>query len=756
MSVVPEAPDPGVMTPGKKQALLAQLYDSIQDHIFLITVEADGGFRLTAANQAMAGFIGTTSEALVNRRLDELVLDPVQLAAIVGHYRQTARTKCPQYYEESATSATGHLSVFETKLEPILDSLGVCRMISGISRDITDWKKARQALLESEEKYRLLFDAESDALLMLDGDTGLILDANQAAVGLYGYPLEELRTKRLSDLSTQPEKNQRAFDEEWTQVALRWHRRQDGQVFPTEITSSKLMIGEHKIRIIAIRDVTQRMVAEEELRRSEERFRLAIENAPISVSIVTQEGIILYMNRRGCELFECLPEDVVGQQVVERFWVNPAQRAEWLERLRNEGHIVDFEVRYQNLAQTRKLWVLASGVFIQYQGQRVVLTFQYDISQRKEMEGQLIGAMRRAEAASLAKSEFLAHMSHEIRTPLNAVIGYAELLAGLDLDSRHRHYLDSIRIAGKGLLTLINDILDLSRIEAGALTLRRSGVDLPALLAEIGQIFRLSLEQKNLTWQVALEEGVPERMLLDEARLRQVLLNLVGNAVKFTEQGGVRIEVTVRPEGEDGRLGLRIDVIDTGIGIAEEDLSSIFDAFRQPTGQCLRKYGGTGLGLTICRRLAGLMNGEVTVTSQLGRGSTFSLTLREVEPVAGEPGPAVEGEPARETAPAVDVAASSSPSLRLETKVSPEQDEWLRHELAPAMAALNRAFLVDDAVKLALRLKRWGHDAGVAPLTRLAERLDIAARHFDVLQVRAAVALFLQCFPVAEPGGKSG
>ncbi|ROT94612.1 response regulator [Marinobacter sp. R17] len=241
---------------------------------------------------------------------------------------------------------------------------------------------------------------------------------------------------------------------------------------------------------------------------------------------------------------------------------------------------------------------------------------------------------REAESANRAKSEFLANMSHEIRTPMNAVMGYSELLEGSVTDTRQRGYIESIKAGSRSLLTLINDILDLSRIEAGKMRLEFGALDLKRLLEDVRRIFEMRAKARGLTLTVSLSEDMPRAMVLDETRLRQVLFNLVGNAIKFTHEG--EITLTAHTErchsddaGEDCQLV--IEVRDTGIGIPDDQQARIFDAFEQQEGQSNRQYGGTGLGLAISRKLVRMMGGELSVHSVPDEGSCFRVVLHDVE-----------------------------------------------------------------------------------------------------------------------------
>jgi len=261
-----------------------------------------------------------------------------------------------------------------------------------------------------------------------------------------------------------------------------------------------------------------------------------------------------------------------------------------------------------------------------------ILAFNAELEQRiDERTAQL-------DAANRAKSEFLANMSHEIRTPMNAVLGYAELLGFMLEDKTQRDYIESIKSSGRSLLTLINDILDLSKIEAGKLELQFEFVNSQSFFSEFERIFSLRLSDKGLKFILEISSGSPEGIYVDDARLRQIILNLIGNAIKFTEKGSIRLKVYTEnpqiityPKGKtDEFIDLIIEVTDTGIGISKEMQQEIFNPFVQGQGQNIKKYGGTGLGLAISQRLVQLMNGTIELDSKLNRGSSFKIKIPEV------------------------------------------------------------------------------------------------------------------------------
>lgn len=258
-----------------------------------------------------------------------------------------------------------------------------------------------------------------------------------------------------------------------------------------------------------------------------------------------------------------------------------------------------------------------------------------DITRQVGYEQEIRRAGEKAESANRAKTEFLANMSHEIRTPMNAILGFADLLKGAVFSAKHQKYLDGILAAGKGLMFLINDILDLSKIEEGKMEIRRSPVDLRDMMRELDDVFRQKAEAKRLQLIHAVADSVPPYLLLDDVRLRQILFNLIGNALKFTDRGSVATHITCE-RMPDEKIRLTMEISDTGIGIPKAQQELIFEPFRQADGQSNRKYEGSGLGLAITKRLVAMMNGGIRIESEVGVGTRISVCLEGIEPVLHE------------------------------------------------------------------------------------------------------------------------
>ena len=383
-------------------------------------------------------------------------------------------------------------------------------------------------------------------------------------------------------------------------------------------------------------DITTRIELDQQKERQKTFLRNLIDTDPNLIFVKDKEGRFIEANRAVAQLYGADVESLIGKLDSELADA-PADIFRLYEAdLKVLEHEQPFFIPEEKLKNHygEDLWVQSIKVPLADETGKFnqVLTVATDITTRKRAEKRMFEAKTSAEKANQAKSEFLANMSHEIRTPLNAILGFAEILRSQIRDERYQEYLHSIDSAGKTLLSLINDILDLSKVEAGKLHLQLGPTDLNQVIYEVTQIFNQRILDKGLELYLIIDPLLPNCLRLDEIRIRQVLLNLMGNAVKFTESGYIKVEIKVESAFTD-LFNLLIMVEDTGVGIEDKQLDLIFKAFEQQPGQSNAKYGGTGLGLAISRRLVEMMNGQITATHNPEGGARFVLRLSEARRV---------------------------------------------------------------------------------------------------------------------------
>lgn len=499
--------------------------------------------------------------------------------------------------------------------------------------DITERKKASEAVVESEKKFKALFSGARDAIFVInitgDGMPGSYADVNEVACERLGYTREELL--KLSPKDIDAPESAAKIPEVMRQLAEKdhvvfeaVHRAKDGRLIPEEISTQRLELNGRQVFLSIARDITERRKVEKELRK----LSRAVTESPACIVITDDKGAIEFVNRRFTEVTGYSFEEARGQN--PRILKSGAQPPEFYKEL--WGTISSGEIwrgEFHNKKKNGQLyWESAAIAPITDAGGRITnyLAVKEDITERKRLEAELIKAKDAAEAANRAKSAFLANMSHEIRTPMNAILGFSQLMRRDPAATpKQKQQIETINRSGEHLLALINDILEMSKAEAGHATLNPSAFDLHALIDDVENMLRPRAVAKGLRLEVVRSAGLPRFVTADEGKLRQILLNLLGNALKFTEKGAVALRLAAQP-GAEREFQLTAEVEDTGPGISPQELAMLFRPFEQ--AQAGRAAGGgTGLGLAISREYVRLMGGDVTVKSRPGQGSVFSFNI---------------------------------------------------------------------------------------------------------------------------------
>ncbi len=541
----------------------------------------------------------------------------------------------------------------ELETQPLSDTQGKVTGYMGLQLDITDRKRFQRELERSEAQFRFIFENAPVGISWLMGQRGTTRLVNAEHVRITGVSPEKsvdtanyVAVSHPEDRERQRVLQEKLYNGEIDRFTMdKRYLRPDGSVVWAAFT----MLGfrdphSGEMREVAtLVDITELKRAQELAARQEARFRAIFENVPVGISwaqpgktenlIVNREheritGVSAERSR-ALDVFTQVthPDDrAVQKPLVERF-------------LRGELEHYALEKRYLH-PDGSVIWVELNSRIVTdaATGERQALTTLVDITERKRQAEELVAAKVVAEQANVAKSQFLAMMSHEIRTPMNGVIGMTSLLLDSPLNKEQRDYVETIRHSGDSLLEIINDILDFSKIESGRLELERETFNLRECVEGALDLLAPKVAEKRLDLLYDIADGVPGTVRGDATRLRQILVNLLGNAVKFTDKGEVELKVSVddvapianrsrSPFGAGEELRLKFAVRDTGIGIPESARERLFKSFTQVDASTTRKFGGTGLGLAISKRLAELMGGAMWVESEAGQGSTFFFTI---------------------------------------------------------------------------------------------------------------------------------
>ena len=543
---------------------------------------------------------------------------------------------------------TGEPDFSEDREVRLLRPGGEMRRLHLVVRTAWDGNKAVRAfgtvqdlteLRELQKRYRLLSENLHDLIYRYRLNPPGFEYVSPSSTQLLGYSPEEFyQSPRLAyQLSVEEDYDKisdllRGRPESFEKpLVLHW-RRKDGQQLWIEQYNTPIYDPQGNLEAIAgvARDITERMDYEEQLRQSEARYYQMFEsNQAVKLLVDPKDGQIVEANQAAVEFYG-YPKDQFLEMKISQ--INPLPweqiQKKMAEATQKKSANFLFPHRLAS-GEIRQVEVFTGPVSV---GRKQYLySIVHDVTDRVQAEARLLAAKGVAEEANRVKGEFLANVSHEIRTPLNAVLGFTELLAETVQQPEAQQYVNSIRTSGVHLLHLINDILDLSKIESGGLQLANEPLAPREVMEEMEQIFRLEFEHKSLGFQCRVDESVPKWLHWDRGKLHQILTNLIGNALKFTESGWVAVTIwAVRNPLDLERVDLGLSVEDTGIGIALDQQEKVFESFRQQEGQSARRFGGTGLGLTIVKRLTEYLGGKLLLSSQPGKGSRFELHFPKV------------------------------------------------------------------------------------------------------------------------------
>jgi PAS domain S-box-containing protein len=515
--------------------------------------------------------------------------------------------------------------------------------------EVAERESAERVAREHEAMVRKTFEASPDVITVSSRRDMRLIHANSTFFRVTGYAPEEVLSRqvyaRFWANPAQRERLNEALDRDGfahnveADLAMK-----DGTINSYLLSAVAIDVNGEPCRVSFWRDVTEAKRAAQRIADSETMLRRVFDAIP-DIVFTRRGNVVTDVNEEFVERSGLTRAEVLGRPVREVTLFNSlADRAEFLRRVRAEGIVRNFQADFKIKGQA--VPYLISGGSIETEDGPIIFSISRDISSRIQMEQELIATREAALAASQAKSEFLSSMSHEIRTPMNAILGMADLLSDGDLNPEERRYVDTMRSNGNALLRLINDILDIAKIESGRLSLESVGFNLEEMVGKAVETMGLRAHGKGLELTARILPHVPLNLIGDPLRLRQILINLTANAIKFTESGEVSLAVESLSPAEALRLGfvsdtaadahgeasaptawLRFSVADTGVGIAADKLETIFSGFTQADASISRRFGGTGLGLTIVRRLSKMMSGRVEVESEVGRGSVFRVTV---------------------------------------------------------------------------------------------------------------------------------
>jgi two-component system, sensor histidine kinase and response regulator len=609
-------------------------FQAFMNHNPAVAYIKDHEGRYVYINKVFADRFHVSMENLVGKT-DFDWMPPEVARVVCENDRQVLSSNRTSRVVEVVPAADGRRIEWFTLKFP-MKTTGGRMLLGGVGIDVTKQKEAERALQESEAQFRDLFDDAPVAYHELDTENRFTR-VNATELAMLGYTEEEMVGRPVWDFIVEdPDQDIIPVElaaELRLEATQRTFRRKDGTEIPVLMRHKLISDAEGNIRGMrsTLQDISALKRTERELREAEEKYRSIFENAIEGIFQTTPDGRFRHANPALARIYGYESPDLLLAKVLDisrQLYVDPNRRTEFVRAMDEKGEVVDFESEVFRKDGTI-IWISEharavrdpAGKLLYYEGTVI------DVTGRREAEETIRRARDAAIESARLKSEFLANMSHEIRTPMNGIIGMTGLLLDTELTSKQRDFTQTIGTSADALLQIINDILDFSKIEAGMLLFEEIDFHLGHVVEGAVELLAERALNKQIELGSLVHTDVPVALRGDPGRVRQVLTNLIGNAVKFTEHGEVVVTATKDEETDDDVL-VRFTVADTGIGIAHDAQDRLFQAFVQADGSTTRRYGGTGLGLAICKQLVQQMGGEIGVASEPGKGSMFWFTAR--------------------------------------------------------------------------------------------------------------------------------
>lgn len=586
-------------------------------------------------------FMSPSCERFTGYTVDEFVANPSLIYQIIfpedqplmdGHLEMANQLRGVETFTFRIVRRDGDIRWIEHTCQPVQDNKGSYNGRRVANRDVTDQKLAETRYADSESRLRTIIDSEPECIKIVDAK-GTLKEMNRAGLAM-------LEADSIEQVAGNPVIN--VIAPEYRRAFIEMHKRViAGESLTLEFDVIGLHGGRRRLETHAVpmiessgetvhlavtRDITERKHAEDVQRQASEYARSLIEASLDPLVTISADGKVMDVNQATERITGCSRDELIGSDFSDYF-TEPDKARKGYQQVFANGFVTDYSlaIRHKSGSVTEVLY--NASVYRNEEGEvQGVFAAARDVTEQRKAQQAIQKAKEMAEHMANVRAEFLANMSHEIRTPMNAIIGLSHLALNRQVSDDVRDYLEKINNSSESLLGILNDILDFSKIEAGKLQIENHRFNLDNVLGNLSNLFSHRAEEKHLAFGIEVAEDVPTDLFGDALRLQQILSNLLGNALKFTERGNVAVKIKLL-DAEKSQVRLHFSVCDTGIGLSQKDQAKLFQPFSQVDTSATRRFGGTGLGLAISRNLLNLMGSDLQVESTPGKGSTFTFDL---------------------------------------------------------------------------------------------------------------------------------